>query len=73
MMEIKEDYDAIQTDEIEYLGALDSIAFKAKQMMKNYTKKQLAEKYALYFITLHFPKDHPTYKVAKAKLEGEGY
>ena len=39
MMEIKEDYDAIQTDEIEYLGALDSIAFKAKQMMKNYTKK----------------------------------
>lgn len=53
----------------EYLMALEHIDLKAKQMMKNYTKKQLAEKYALYFITLHFPKDHPTRKVAQAKLD----
>ena len=71
-MERKEDYDAIQSGEIEYLAALEHIDLKTKLMMKNHTKKQLAEKYALCFILHYFPKDHPTYKVAKAK-EMEGY
>lgn len=53
----------------EYLMALEHIDLKTKAMMKNYTKKQLAKKYACYFITLHYPKDHPTRKVAKFELE----
>lgn len=66
---MQEDYDAIQTHEIEYLKALEHIDLKTKAMMENYTKKQLAKKHACYFITLHYPKDHPTYKVAKFELE----
>lgn len=69
---MQEDYDAIQTHEIEYLKALEHIDLKTKAMMENYTKKQLAKKYACYFITLHYPKDHPTRKVAKVFLRKLG-
>ena len=52
----------------EYLMALEHIDLKAKQMSDKYTKKVLAQLHAMHFITLHYPKDHPTRKVAMAKL-----
>ena len=53
----------------EYLMALEHIDLKTKAMMKKFTKKQLAKMVACYFIAFHYPKDHPTRKVAKAKLD----
>ena len=66
-MEIKEDE---WTDEDrEYLMALEHIDLKAKQMKKKYTKDQLAELHAMYFIAIHYPIRHPTRMVAQSKLD----
>jgi len=65
-MEIRED---LWTDEDrEYLKALEYIDEKAKLMYDKYTKKQLAQLHAMHFIVTHYPLNHPTRKVAKAKL-----
>tara|TARA_Y100000361_G_scaffold150606_1_gene166578 strand:+ start:252 stop:470 length:219 start_codon:yes stop_codon:yes gene_type:complete len=65
-MEIRED---LWTDEDrEYLKALEDIHLKAKQMSDKYTKKMLAQLHAMHFIVTHYPLDHPTRKVARAKL-----
>jgi|TARA_B100001741_G_scaffold172261_1_gene142150 hypothetical protein len=58
----------ISEEDAEYLMALEHIDLKARQMADKYTKKILAQLHALHFIVVHYPKDHPTRKVAKAKL-----
>ena len=66
-MEIREDL--WTDDDREYLMALEHIDLKARQMADKYTKKILAQLHAMHFIVTHYPKDHPTRKVAKAKLD----
>ena len=58
----------ISREDEQYLKALEYIDAKAKLMANKYTKKVLAQLHALHFIVVHYPKDHPTRKVAKAKL-----
>lgn len=70
MMKITEDerWCWASDEDKEYLMALEHIDLKAKQMSDKYTKKMLAQLHAMHFIVTHYPLDHPTRKVAKAKL-----